>query len=304
MDFKENIILGGRSIEIDRDHYSKRPNSVFGIAIYQKIGDETKIVYHDFVSEVLNHDSLFVNDCLNKWTNTSDFRSSKFRSLSFWMDNGPAHFRTYENIATFVNLKKELKIDISFHYFCEYHGKNICDTHFSTLSRYLKQHENAAESVVHSTEDVIKVFEEQTKRANDNKKTRNLKRKATTEKETISEVHFHSYNRTTQPEKKKQVEVKDFCCFHSFKVEEKTIKCFPLTGHTSSKEQQIKEKQTANSPPLRNAFSKRKANPFEKHIINLSKKAKITHPNKNDIIPSSDDDSVLAGMMARFSFAM
>ena len=74
---------------------------------------------------------------------------------------------------------------------------------------------------------------------------------------------------------------------------------FKVTPNTMTTARKHAAENGAGSP-----VPKPQQPPFEKHIINLSKKAKITHPNKNDIIPSSDDDSVLAGMMARFSFAM
>lgn len=60
------------------------------------------------------------------------------KSYIVWSDVGP-HFRCAEFMHyLFVELA-QLKIKVSFNLFCERHGKNSRDQHFSTISNFLKQ---------------------------------------------------------------------------------------------------------------------------------------------------------------------
>ena len=61
------------------------------------IATKSKIKYFDFISESLCHDTEFVSDCLQKLFALEDWTSLNIdKSIHFWMDNGPQHFRTYE----------------------------------------------------------------------------------------------------------------------------------------------------------------------------------------------------------------
>ena len=81
------------------------------------------------------------------------------------MDNGPQHFRTYEWLHAFFCFSEDFnkkKIDVDLNYFTEYHGKCICDAHFSLLSRYYdnrtKQKKNG--EAVYDTKGYIKILQE------------------------------------------------------------------------------------------------------------------------------------------------
>ncbi len=60
------------------------------------------------------------------------------------MDNGPQHFRTYELLHVMMELQEHLNVPVQWNHFGEYHGKNICDTHFSLVSRLVESAEKKA----------------------------------------------------------------------------------------------------------------------------------------------------------------
>ena len=293
MDFKENVQMGGSSLEIDRDFYGKQPASVFGLVMFFKKDGKVKKVHHDFVSDVLNHDSKFVNECMSKFVNSSDFVNNKFQRLMFWMDNGPAHFRTYEMVATFVSLERSLRnVKVEFNFFCEYHGKNECDSHFSSLTGYLKRHETCHEERVSSVDDLIKVYEDQNRRANDNKHERNRKRKAGTELEEICEARFHKHSRVGQHQEKLQVPLPSFTDYHHFTIEKDQIIARPLTGHEKSRKYKIQFKTVEVGTELRKSYTKRKANTFDKHCETLMKKARVDDPQNVSFRKPAEKDPV------------
>lgn len=80
------------------------------------------------------------------------FRDLGVDTLHFWMDNGPAHFRTYELLGFMMDLSS--KFTISLDYFTEYHGKCICDGHSSKLTGIYDRSSKSYE-IVGSTQEFI-----------------------------------------------------------------------------------------------------------------------------------------------------
>lgn len=82
------------------------------------------------------------------------------KNIKFWSDCGP-HFRCQESIYNFLALPlverdKWLSVDVNF--FGEGHGKSLCDTCFSVLSRWLKEAENIKD--IHDTVGLKAAWEE------------------------------------------------------------------------------------------------------------------------------------------------
>lgn len=72
---------------------------------------------------------------------TSTFQNCQ--ELSIWSDNGSNHFRIHEMLAEYMKVKQTYpNWNIHINYFREHHGKNICDTHFSVISRAYQQISN------------------------------------------------------------------------------------------------------------------------------------------------------------------
>jgi len=160
MDFKENLSLGHSVEEVSQDFYERPQRSYFTIVVYYE-DPTTKIrtkKYFDFLSSILTHDTLFVTECLESVINSEEMKELNLKKLSFWLDNGPAHFRTFEFLGKLSELRKRYLI--SLNYFVEYHGKSSCDSHFSLVSRYYSRGTSVSARSVRSTEDLMELLRE------------------------------------------------------------------------------------------------------------------------------------------------
>jgi hypothetical protein len=205
IDFKENVKLGGSSREVQQQFYTNHPVSVFCItAIYKEydMNQKPKIIreYHNYVSNVLNHDTQYVRECILELLSTSKFFCN-FHTLYFWMDGGPHHFRTHEMTYTLVSLSN-LEYTVHWNYFVEYHGKNVCDSHFAILSKYLSAYERQSEVPLTSLNDLVSMFETAIER-------NNYERIHIFDLEPQI-VTFTHYERLVQPSHKKQVKIPHF----------------------------------------------------------------------------------------------
>ena len=87
-------------------------------------------------------------DCLNIVFCLDQFTAFQFENVYFWTDGGPGHFKTFELVHYFYSLQqKKIFKQVHFNYFIEYHGKSICDSHFSVLSSIIKKYENSVAAI-------------------------------------------------------------------------------------------------------------------------------------------------------------
>lgn len=169
LDFKQNILLNqDHKVEIGRDWYHTHQRSVFGVVLYYKEREKIKKHYFDIISNIMEHDSYFVIKAVGKVMKTKFFLSKKFEGYSFWMDNGPIHFRTKELFTFFLQLDENNIFPIQWNFFCEYHGKNPCDSRFSQISAMLKNHNaDPKNNRLKNCKDVIHAIETQQKLINE-----------------------------------------------------------------------------------------------------------------------------------------
>ena len=159
IDFKENLKNGGGPIETNNCFYDKKSIFLLGFSVVFKENEEIKYEYHDFLSEILSHDSLFSGQCLVKLLNQDKFR--RMKNIKIWTDNGN-HFRSYEFLYyLFKELPSFTKASIKFNRFVECHGKSVVDGHFGLLLKKFKQKET--ELYINSINDLKRVFEEEEK---------------------------------------------------------------------------------------------------------------------------------------------
>jgi hypothetical protein len=158
MDFKQNIKLGGSSMETSRDFYSKPEVSIFGFSVHYydtNLHREKKSI--SFVSENLTHDTHFVKSAIVELLEKQFL--SHINNFSFWSDCGN-HFRSKELIYFILkDLKSMFSLDtIQMNYFPEYHGKNEVDGNFGVLTRWFRDGElnDRAQDI----EDLILYFRE------------------------------------------------------------------------------------------------------------------------------------------------
>ena len=134
IDFKASVMLEHALIEDANLFYEKTPRSYFSCTVYYKNRDTQRLCtrFFDFVSDDPNKSTWWTICALNQVWKHPQFIELGIETMSLWMDNGPAHFRTREFLMYLYDTagpEGKLKWD----YFTEYHGKSICDTHFSKV---------------------------------------------------------------------------------------------------------------------------------------------------------------------------
>lgn len=216
IDYKENIKIGGGPIETNNCFYEKKPISVLGFALVFKENGIIKYEYHDFLSQILSHDSLFSGECLISLLKSNRFK--KINNIKVWTDNGN-HFRSYEFLYyLFKEVPKFIKGTIKYNRFVECHGKSIVDGHFGVLSRLLKQKET--EKYINDINDLKSIFEDEEARKN--------LYSSSSEENFSQKTFFYIYERKTRP-RKNLLEVKDLRINLSFYMINNVLYSSPLT---------------------------------------------------------------------------
>lgn len=217
IDFKENFKVGGGRIETNSCFYEKTPISLLGFAAIFKENNEIRYEYHNFLSEILSHDSLFAGQCLIELLKNNKFR--RIRNLKVWTDNGN-HFRSYEFLHyLFKEAPKSIKGVIKFNRFVECHGKSIVDGHFGVLSRLFKQKE--MERDIKNLSDLKSAFEDEEAR-------KNASDSLTSNSIIAQRSFFYVYNRSHRPIKK-SLEVKALHTNLSYFMKDDELYASPLT---------------------------------------------------------------------------
>lgn len=217
LDFKENIKVGGGPIETSQCFYDKTPVSVLGFALITKKDNIVNYEYHDFLSEILSHDSLFAGECLINLLKSD--RCKNIKNLKIWSDNGN-HFRSQEFLHfVFNEASKIIKEDIKLNRFVECHGKSVVDGHFGVLTRTFKQKEK--ELYIKNIHDLKKVFENEEYRKNNSlerEKSSNISQKS----------FFYIYDRISRG-MKYQLKIKDLALCLSYTMIDRKLFASPLT---------------------------------------------------------------------------
>ena len=214
MDFKENIALGKCQKETSRDFYDAPQRSIFCIASLSKKAklnnetglpsDEREIVtnYFDYISDILNHDSKFAFDCLNNLIEGDDFSEFEVKNgnnVYLWADNAGQHFRTFEFLYEFLQLQKRYP-NVKFHlnYFAEYHGKNICDSHFARLNSFYNSYTTSNEFAepIYTTGEFISLLQKAVLNSNEAIAYENSRKKKGTKLKKLLYSKFFVYDRT------------------------------------------------------------------------------------------------------------
>ena len=282
MDFKENVALGKAQQESNRDFYDTPQRSIFCIAVMYKsyTSSQVKTKYFDFVSECLAHDTTFVTDSLKLLFNSPEWKALQInKEIFMWMDNGPQHFRTFEFLDGFAKFSKQFSEGnqtLKLHYFVEYHGKCICDSHFSLLSRYYRDYSKFHQfsEPVYTTEGYITLL--QTAIANTNN--------SATRKRSIPElnVKFFNYQRDHNPSSIPQLRAHGFGSYYFFQVnnththlqarlhlQHSRIHNFKIT----SKQKYLQEK------PVKKGWAGSQAKPLTMNTIQRKNNTRSKHAN-------------------------
>jgi hypothetical protein len=128
LDFKENLKLGLEQVQLGRSFYNQPQRTMFeAVMIFKNDQNEIKYFYFDVFSRCLNHNALFVKEALSKIFRSENFKNQNVKLITFWMDNAK-HFKNKELCFYFYDFYENFfkrKVNISWNYFIEGHGKNL-----------------------------------------------------------------------------------------------------------------------------------------------------------------------------------
>ena len=164
IDFKENISLNKTRISTNHNFYNKPQRTCFGaVLIYRNNEGKVANHYFDIFSSCLSHQSWFVLEIIKTkiMPKINQASSQEVNKITFWMDNAK-HFRSKAMFGGLVKLSQETKIIINWCFFGEYHGKSVCDSRFSVISRSMKEYVNSkkGDRTIETMEDVFKAIKE------------------------------------------------------------------------------------------------------------------------------------------------
>lgn len=229
MDFKENMCLGRGNSESSRDFYDTPQRSVFTIAVYTREGasnnvkEDRRVNYFTFVSTVLNHDTRFVFDCWRMLLQDDEWKSLNIQpgcDVNIWLDNAPQHFRTYRFLWEYRSMAMTsfAQNNLKLNYFSEYHGKCVCDSHFSLLSRYYSDYTTSRQygTPVYETEPFIALLRAAVDRSNATKAALNEKRRDSTAPLKLARVKFFNYVRDEEELEFTQLTARNFTIYYHF----------------------------------------------------------------------------------------
>jgi hypothetical protein len=135
-DFKQNLGLPMSPKEMSQEFFQKLPVSVLSFVCFIKKNNMLFKKVFTFLSLCLNHNATFASDCLERVLNCAMF--DEVTKVYLWSDNGP-HFHNNQFI-NFIFLKNNFKNKvIEYNFFCEKHGKAVCDQFFGSMTRCLNE---------------------------------------------------------------------------------------------------------------------------------------------------------------------
>jgi hypothetical protein len=141
-DFKANMIIDqDPEYQISRDYYKNVQRTCLGAVVFYNKNNIVKKHYFEFFSDYLIHNSHFTIKALERLFESKLIKELNVQKVCFWMDNGP-HFRTKSLFRYFFLLQDNKKLNISWNYFIEHHGKSCCDRRFSFISGIYKKYIN------------------------------------------------------------------------------------------------------------------------------------------------------------------
>lgn len=194
-----------------------------------------KVFKHAFISEILNHDSQFVNDCLFSVLNLKNFNFSQIRNLFFWFDAG-GHFRNGHVLRFISELSHCRKVSVN--YFIARHGKNICDCFFSEISRYLKTIND--QKRIRNTKELIDELN----------KTKTSTLSLQTQSQTQTQTQFHFYDREKRPNTINTIKIDNIKAYHHFSITHKQLHILPFSFKQGGWELSIKGSVLTGEPTL------------------------------------------------------
>ncbi|CAF0871784.1 unnamed protein product, partial [Brachionus calyciflorus] len=136
IDWKQKILLGLSPRQTNSEFWNQKTRTLLGFGIYYRLNDEIKVMNIDLVSSFQENESAF--DVVCGFRKLDEFKAIEQKKYIIWADTG-SHFRCAELIHYLFNELAREQIRVCLNFFCEKHGKNGRDQHFSLVSNFIKQ---------------------------------------------------------------------------------------------------------------------------------------------------------------------
>ncbi|RNA26241.1 hypothetical protein BpHYR1_013587 [Brachionus plicatilis] len=166
VDFKQKIVIGMSPRQVNSEYYSQISRTCLGFGVYfVSEKNEIETIYFDIIASDLCEDARAVVRGFRILRDQDFFKQIEKKSLIVWMDCGK-HFRNCEVVGYLLKDLAKEKIHVNLNFFCEKHGKNQRDSHFSCISRFIN-----AESLKRrlcSTKDIVEAINNGQLKANEN----------------------------------------------------------------------------------------------------------------------------------------
>ena len=101
--------------------------------------------------DTLSHDSQYVSECVNFIL--KKLKIGKKEKLKIWSDGCKGHFKNKNMISNIFEIFKRYQF-IEYNFFPSYHGKNLCDSRFSVISRKLLHIQNASAKKINNVSEL------------------------------------------------------------------------------------------------------------------------------------------------------
>lgn len=162
MDFKMNIAIGNKVIELSSDYRKKKARTVLGFMACTS----TARKYIDYVSDVRSHTGFFVKQCLRDLFHRQWFvdwlKRDNIHTLVTWADNA-GHFKTHSTLYMILSellYEFELFRNIKASFFVAFHGKSFVDGHFGLFSTCYETYCSTNRDGIHDTQKLCDVINE------------------------------------------------------------------------------------------------------------------------------------------------
>ncbi|CAF0988080.1 unnamed protein product [Brachionus calyciflorus] len=139
IDWKQKILIGMSPRQTSSEYREQKSRTCLGFGIYYKKNNETKLMNIDLISSFQENESaLDVIRGFRFLRELEEFKTVETNKYLVWTDTG-THFRWAELIYYLFKELADEKIQVCLNFFCEKHGKNGRDQHFSLVSNFIKQ---------------------------------------------------------------------------------------------------------------------------------------------------------------------
>jgi hypothetical protein len=163
IDFKQKVPIGVGPRQRSHEFFERTSRSLIGFGIYVVEAGKIKCLNMDVVLNCSSETSFVAITAFKHIRNQDIFKNADKDKYIIWTDCGP-HFRSSEFADYLFNELKLAGKSVQLNFFCEQHGKNSRDQHFSVISHYIKCESHVR--TIQNSNDVVETIKKRQNFAN------------------------------------------------------------------------------------------------------------------------------------------